>query len=60
MRKLTTWIRSLTRPAHGGAIAPRDHGDNVPVMLSPGMAAEEIVEHYGENLGLKLNERGEK
>ena len=59
MRAWNRKLRAMLQRAHGGRVVPRKHGDDIPVMLSPGCPAEEIVEHYGEDLGLRLNERRE-
>ena len=54
------WVSGrLARRFHGGRITPRDHGDTIPVMLSPGMPVEKIADHYREALGLRTNERKE-
>lgn len=37
-------------------MTPHDQGGTLPVMLSSGMPAEEIMGHYGEDLGLRTNE----
>lgn len=42
----------------GGQITQRPQSDDIPVLLSPGMPAGEIVDYYGEDLALNLNRRG--